>query len=422
MADNRTDAHGAAGRPRHTIAHVLPFPSVGGTEHATMRVARSVDASRFSSIAFCLREAEPVRALVASSGIPCVTYEPPVPSYRHAPSFLRSSLALARAFRRHRVDLVHCADLEAAHQVAVAGWLARLPVLCHIRNRFDDISRRDRSFLLPVAKFVFVSRDTWRRFAYPVPSHRGVVVYDGVDEDAVAGSEDAGERVRREFNIPPHAPLVGMMARVAPQKDFATLARAAVRILQIEPETRFLIAGDCASVKNSAHYEQVRADLQACGVDRAFIFTGLRSDVARLMSALDVFVLSTHCEGLPLVILEAMAHEKPVVATAVDGIPEIVEDGRTGLLFGHEDHESLAAQVLSLLRDRSRAEQIGRAGRSLVRSAFNRGQFAAAMNAVYDGLLRADRGRVGAAGSRAGLESMPSPSGPSRAAWQRGRS
>ena len=415
MANNRTAASSIAGQSPYTIAHVLPFPSVGGTEHATMRLAKSVDASRFSSIAFCLRDAEPVRALVANSGMRCVTYDPPVPSYRHAPSFLRSSLALAREFRRHRVDLVHCADLEAAHQVAVAGWLARLPVLCHIRNRFDDISRRDRSFLFPVAKFVFVSRDTWRRFAYSVPSHRGVVVYDGIEEDATAGGDGAGESVRREFNIPADAPLVGMMARVAPQKDFATLARAAVRVLQVEPETRFLIAGDCASVKNSAHYEQVRADLQACGVDGAFIFTGLRSDVARLMSALDVFVLSTHCEGFPLVILEAMGCDKPVVATAVDGIPEIVQDGKTGLLFAHEDHESLAAQVLDLLRDRARAQRLGRAGRNLVRSAFNRRQFATSMNAVYDDLLRANSGSVGVAESRSSLESMSSPPGTSPA-------
>jgi len=415
VANNRTAASSIAGQSPYTIAHVLPFPSVGGTEHATMRLAKSVDASRFSSIAFCLRDAEPVRALVANSGMRCVTYDPPVPSYRHAPSFLRSSLALAREFRRHRVDLVHCADLEAAHQVAVAGWLARLPVLCHIRNRFDDISRRDRSFLFPVAKFVFVSRDTWRRFAYSVPSHRGVVVYDGIEEDATAGGDGAGESVRREFNIPADAPLVGMLARVAPQKDFATLARAAVRVLQVEPETRFLIAGDCASVKNSAHYEQVRADLQACGVDGAFIFTGLRSDVARLMSALDVFVLSTHCEGFPLVILEAMGCDKPVVATAVDGIPEIVQDGKTGLLFAHEDHESLAAQVLDLLRDRARAQRLGRAGRNLVRSAFNRRQFATSMNAVYDDLLRANSGSVGVAESRSSLESMSSPPGTSPA-------
>jgi hypothetical protein len=138
------------------IGHILPYPSVGGTEHATLRIAKAVDPARFTSIAFCLPEAAPVHALVSECGIPCATYEPPVPSYRHGPAYLRSSIRLARELLRRQVDLVHCADLLAAHQVALAGRLAGLPVLCHVRNRFEDISRRDRSFLWPVHKFVFV--------------------------------------------------------------------------------------------------------------------------------------------------------------------------------------------------------------------------------------------------------------------------
>jgi glycosyltransferase involved in cell wall biosynthesis len=369
-----------------TIAHILPFPSVGGTEHATLRIVQAIDPRRFGSIAFCLHDAKPVRALFEHRGIPCLAYDPPVPSYRHGLSFLRSSLMLARAFRRSNADLIHCADLEAAHQVALAGWLARLPVLCHIRNRFDEISRRDRSFLWPVDKFVFVSHDTWRRFGYPVGAARGLVIYDGIEDCAV--TDVAGDRhsVRREFNIPDDAPIIGMMARVAPQKDFATLARAAIRILEAQPDTRFLVAGDYTSDKNAAHYQRVRADLEACGVARAFIFTGLRNDVPRLMNALDVFVLSTHCEGLPLVILEAMAHGKPVVATAVDGIPEVVRHGESGLLVPHEDHEALAAHVLALLRDPAWSRQLGAAGAARVRSSFSRTQFADAMNSLYQSM------------------------------------
>jgi glycosyltransferase involved in cell wall biosynthesis len=373
----------------YTIAHILPYPSVGGTEHATLRIAKAVDPSRFASIAFCLPDAEPVRAIVTDTGIPCATYDPPVPSYRHGAAFLRSSVRLARDLVRRQVDLVHCADLLAAHQVALAGRLAGLPVLCHIRNRFEEISRRDRSFLWPVHRFVFVSQNTWRHFAYDVSADRGTVIYDGIDvPPSTDGAEDR-HSVRREFNIPDRAPIIGMMARVAPQKDFATLARAAVRILQTEPEARFLVAGDFASRDNHEHYQRVRSDLQACGVAEAFIFTGYRKDVPRLLNSLDVFVLSTHCEGLPLVILEAMARGKPVVATAVDGIPEIVQDTESGLLFPHQDHETLAAHIVGLLRNGVWARRLGEAGRRLVRTAFSRTQFAAGMNAVYEGMLGA---------------------------------
>ena len=191
-----------------------------------------------------------MREFFEDCGIPCATYDPPVPSYRHGVAYLRSSVHLARELLRRQVDILHCSDLLAAHHVALAGRLAGLPVLCHIRNRFEDISRRDRSFLWPVHKFVFVSRNTWRHFAYTVSPDRGTVVYDGID--IPDGGDEAIDyaSVRREFRIPEHAPVIGMMARVAPQKDFATLARAAVRILEAQPDARFLVAGDYASEKN----------------------------------------------------------------------------------------------------------------------------------------------------------------------------
>src|SRR5690348_12708866 len=82
------------------IAHILPFPSLGGTEHATVRIAQAVDPDRFASLVFCLPKAAPVQALVSDCGIPSATYDPPVPSYRHGAAYLRSSLRFARELRR----------------------------------------------------------------------------------------------------------------------------------------------------------------------------------------------------------------------------------------------------------------------------------------------------------------------------------
>jgi glycosyltransferase involved in cell wall biosynthesis len=372
-----------------TIAHVLPYPAVGGTEHATLRIAKSVDPSRYASIAFRLPEADQVEALFTDAGVPCTIYEPAVPSYGHARRYLQTSAAMAREFKRHRVDLVHCADLLAAHHAALAGWLARLPVLCHVRNRFEVISWRDRSFLWPVRRFVFVSRNTWQHFGLRVPPARGVVVYDGIDGSPAALDADEAAGVRRELGIAPDSPLIGMVARVAPQKDYTTLAKAAARVLADYPGARFLVVGDNSTDANRDHYTRVRTLLGECGVSDAFVFTGQRRDVPRILGALDVFVLSTHQEGLPLVILEAMSHGKPIVATEVDGIPEMVTHEETGLLFGHEDDRQLAVHILDLLRDRAKAERLGSAGRRLVKTRFSAERFAAGMNEVYSRLLDA---------------------------------
>jgi glycosyltransferase involved in cell wall biosynthesis len=330
--------------------------------------------------------------MFGEDGFPHTTYEPATPSYRRAPGFFRGSMDLARELKRHQVDLVHCADLLAGYHAALAGRLARIPVICHIRNRFDRISRRDCSFLWPVEKFVFVSRNTWQHFGCPVPAARGIVVYDGIDSVPAATAPEHRVSVFREFGIPEDAPLVGMMARVAPQKDFPTLARAAARVLKVEPRARFLVVGDYSSADTyREQYAEVRRVLDECAVSPSFIFTGYRQDVPRLLSAIDIFVLSTHWEGLPLVILEAMAHGKPVVCTAVDGIPEIVHDGETGLLFPHEGVEWLATHITELLQNRSWAARLGEAGRKLVQDRFSARQFGDSMNALYADVLGSRR-------------------------------
>jgi glycosyltransferase involved in cell wall biosynthesis len=374
--------------PPYTIAHILPWPAVGGTEHATLRIAQSVDPDRYKSVAFCLPDAAPVRELFASAGFPTSPYRPAEHSYRDYLSYLRASWALSREFRRQHVDLVHCADILGAWYAGLAGRLAGLPVLCHIRNRNDNISRRDASFLWPVTKFAFVSQDTWKRFGMHVPAARGTVIYDGIDVRPALNEDEHRRSVRREFGIPESAPIIGMMARVAPQKDYFTLAKAAARILPEVPDVRFLIAGDNdRTPEHREHYQKVQKVLAECGVAHAFIFAGLRDDIPRLLSAIDIFALSTHWEGLPLVILEAMAQARPVVATAVDGIPEVIEDGKTGLLFPHEDDVSLAAHLLTLLRNPSRLASLGEAGRRFVEARFSRRQFAESMNSLYGEML-----------------------------------
>ena len=366
-----------------TVGHILPFHAVGGTEHATVRIAESVDSSRFRHVAFYVSGADPVRTFLEGRGLRAVPYDPPIPSYRHAVRFVRASLEMSRLLKEHKIDLVHCADLLAAHYGALAGKLAGLPVISHIRARFDVISRRDCSFLWPVDSFVFVSSNTRDHFGCASVRHRGTIVYDGIDVAPKIGALQARQKVRGEFGIAATAPVIAMVSRIAPAKDFATLAKGARRILALRPDVRFLVVGDLSSTTARAHYEYVADVLRQNGVERAFIFTGHREDISSILSATDVFVLSTHLEGLPLVILEAMACGRPVVATSVGGIPEIVRSGENGLLFEHEDAEALAMHVLRLLDDGALASRLAAAGLHVIETRFSRRQFGESMTDAY---------------------------------------
>jgi glycosyltransferase involved in cell wall biosynthesis len=187
-----------------------------------------------------------------------------------------------------------------------------------------------------------------------------------------------------------------MIARVDPQKDYETLARAARRLVDASVRVRFLIVGGYSvEASQRTHFDQVQRWLAAQNVTAQFTFTDFRADVPRLLQAMDAVVLSTHYEGLPLVLLEAMARGKPVVATAVDGVPEVIASDRVGLLFPHGDDALLASHLASLIRDPAFAAQLGSSGREFVETHFSRDQFRRGVVDLYRTVLH--RNRISAA-------------------------
>ncbi|HWQ34194.1 MAG TPA: glycosyltransferase family 4 protein [Blastocatellia bacterium] len=377
----------------YNIAHILPWFGVSGTEHATLRIAQAVAGEGFRSIAFCRSTAAPVLNFFSNAGLETVPWEPETPDLRHFRGFLYRSKQLFQEFIRRKVDLVHCADTQAGFFVVLAARMAGIPLICHVRNRCRGLKTHERNGLRGVDKFAFVSRDTWRSFPFHIPERRGVVIYDGIEVPSESEAEAAADRasVRQEFSIPDHVKIIGMAARVDPQKDYETLARAAARVVAVNPDVRFMVVGPHSIERGQQeHYVKVRQMIEENRVAPWFTFTDFRTDVKRIMNAMDIFVLSTHYEGLPLVILEAMAQSRPVVATAVDGIPEIVCDEQTGLLYPHGDDEQMAAHLLRLLSDEDLAREFGQTGRRLVAERFSREQFADSLVKLYRQMLGTD--------------------------------
>jgi glycosyltransferase involved in cell wall biosynthesis len=379
------------------VLHVLPFPGVGGTEIATRRMADAVQPFGVRSSVILLRPTDALTSYLEDAGIPVVAAIPrPEPSIRHALRFLRESRSWAGATRG--VDLIHCADVSAAYHVAVAGRLAGLPVLTHVRNRCVDLSLRSALFVRGATHFAFVSGDTWSSFPIRVPDNRATVVRDGValppDADLANGSEFARD-VRLELGLSPGTQIVAMFARVAPQKDYDTLIKAAALLRDPWPDLRFVMVGDFAGLpEHRRHFDHVRHELAQAGVADRFLFTGFRADTRRLMLGADVCVLSTHFEGLPLVVLEAMALGRPCVATAVDGIPEMIDDGESGFLSRPGDPASLANALARALADPTHAARLGRKARETVRERFSEERFAREMFDLYARLHQGRRPRL----------------------------
>lgn len=365
------------------VAHILPWTSIGGTEHATVRIAKAVAADGYRSIFFYPENASPALIAFLSEAGEAVPYSPPELSFKRPWVYAAKSRSLAAQLRRHDVRIVHCADVLAAQYAALAGKLAGCKIICHVRNRHDRLPSRYRFFAPAVAHFLFVSRHTWQLFPIKIGAGRGSVLYDGLPPQTPDPA--AAQSVRQEFGIPAGAKLVGMVGRLSVQKDFPTFFRAAAKIGREIPDAWFIAIGDDRS--SPQHTAEARQIAQEEGIAGRSVFTGSRNDVMRLMQALDVFVLATHWEGLPLVILEAMSVARPVVATEVDGVPEIVVPNRTGLLHRHADAEDLAAKVLELLRDPEAANRLGQAACEFVRAEFSEQKFREALRVAYGAVL-----------------------------------
>ena len=380
-------------RPRRppVIGYVLQCGTVGGGEVATLRVARALaERRRFHPVALCLDGSAVLRAFESAS-IETVPFTPAEFSYRRGWRYARSVVTIARTIRRLGIDLVHCSDLMSAYHAALAARLAGVPVLSHIRSLFPphEILPHHKPPIAAVQHFLFSSRAVWTNFnrIYRVPEPRGTVVYDG-GPGADVPSDEVVQAVRRELDLPDSAVVIGMVARIASPKDFDTLIDAFDRVLATYPAARLLLVGD-AQDRNYAN--SLRAKVDANGLSGHVRWTGFRADVPALLRAMDVVVLSTRSEGFGLVILEAMEQSRPVVATRVGGVPEIITDGQNGLLHEAGDAEGLAGALRRLIANRRLASEIAENGRAMVQTRFTVDRTVSTVSDLYDRFLWRDR-------------------------------
>jgi glycosyltransferase involved in cell wall biosynthesis len=169
-----------------------------------------------------------------------------------------------------------------------------------------------------------------------------------------------GAAFRRELGWKPGEALVGNVAHLADHKGQRYLVEAIPRVLLECPRTRFVIVGE------GELEEELKSLAASLGLGDRLTFTGFRTDVPAILDALDLFVMSSHLEGLGTIVLDAMAAGKPVVATRAGGIPEIIEDGRSGLLVPARDPAALAAAVVDVLRHPDLGASLAHEGRQRV--------------------------------------------------------
>jgi glycosyltransferase involved in cell wall biosynthesis len=227
-------------------------------------------------------------------------------------------------------------------------------------------------------QLIAVSKAIERKIADERPGLAPVrLIYNGVDLDRYDHQEPCCT-LRDEYGMEPGSQIVGVVARLEPEKGHQTLLDAWPYVLRQVPDAYLLIVGEGS--RRDALEQQAAANRIAHRV----VFTGRRDDVPAVTAALDVAVLPSHREAQGLSILEAMALSRPVVASDVGGIPEMIEDGVTGLLVPHDQPKALAAAIVRLLTDHALADTIARAAHDLVHDRFCIELMVKAVEEIYD--------------------------------------
>jgi glycosyltransferase involved in cell wall biosynthesis len=362
-----TEARHRGETRRLRVAHVTLGLEVGGQEKLLVEFARHADRQRFELRVVTLGERGPLAEEVEACGWPVTALG--------VSTGLRPGLVLrlARLFRRWGTDAVHSHDDRPLIYAAPAARLARVPRVVHTRHGQSFwMTRRQRLLVNATAaltdRFVSVSEDARRlTLRHGVAAKRLGVIWNGIDTERFAFS---GPRVG--------GPAV-TVARLSPEKDVATLLRAAARIVAERPHFRLEIAGDGPCMP------ALRQLVGELGLDGHARLLGRVRDVPALLARASLFVLPSLSEGISLTILEAMARGLPVVATRVGGNCEVVADGETGVLVPAGEPAALAEAILRVLRDPEAGRRIGRAGRQRVERYFDVRRMVAEYEALYAG-------------------------------------
>lgn len=369
---------------RIRVLQVTHDLGVGGLPRVVETLVRSIDPARFEVAALCLNFVGELGDRLRADGYAIHLLE----QAAKKPDYL-SGLRLARFLRAHRFDVLHSHNTQPFFDAGLGSLLAGRPVLVHTdhaRDFPDKFRYMAVEHLLSwrAFKVVGVSDHTTENLhRYERIARRKLVtIPNGIETRLFDRPVDVAA-VRASLGAPPGSTVALFASRLEAQKDVPNLLEAFAGIKDRLPALHLVIAGQ------GTLRAELEARAAALGLAGRVTFAGVRLDIPDVLRAVDLFVLSSTWEGLPMVILESLAAGCPIVSTAVGGVPAAVIDGRTGLLVPPRDPAALGEAMLRMAGDPALRAAVAKAGQALFAERFSADAMARRYEALYEEGCRA---------------------------------
>lgn len=351
------------------LLHLNAGTEIGGTETMILRFLDKVDQQKFVVYVGAFFPGgeflEEAKTRGAHSKLFKIT---------NALDIFTAFIKLSRYLKKNKIDIIHLYGFWTNIGGRIAAKLARTPIIiCGQRTEdnwrkpfhswLDRLTMRWVNLYISVfhkGKELLISRDQ-------IPECKIVVIHNGIDINWA----NQFERNKKNF------PIIGMVAAFNQFKAQEALIHAAHKILEKFPLAEFILVG-CGKTE-----KKISELINNLGLNAQFKMPGFVRDIRPILGQLDVFTLTTHSEGLPVSVLEAMSMGIPVVASNVGGIPELIEDGKTGVLIESNNSEKLSSAIIEILENPDKAKQMGAAAKEQVRRNFTIEKMIGQLTAVY---------------------------------------
>lgn len=378
---------GRNNKEKINVIHLVEELTIGGLEKILTTIVLNLNKEKYNVSVWCLKEGgffadELIKAGIEVKILHIFTSRNPLSVYK-----------VYKLFKSRKFDIIHTHAYSAGTIGRISAFLAGVPVIIsHNQNIYDYYNKYYRFvewFLSRVTDGIICVSDEVRKYTHEIQgidSKRLVTIYNGIDTICAVHKKDTYD-LRNELGIPRDNIVIGTIAQFSEKKGLGYLIRSASLLLERKKDVNFLLVGDGA----------IRGELkQLClnlKMEGKVIFAGERRDIPEILSLIDIFVLPSIREGLPLALLEAMACGRPVIATNVGGVPEVIRDGINGILVRPKDPEALCCAMERLLHDEGEMAEMGGEGRKLCEKYFNSRVMVAKIENLYDTLVERKKKR-----------------------------